>query len=215
MVRHIVKPLAVHSDMPAIDPDAEPESLFKDFDKPLIVFVYGSASADDNFDKIEEVVFKNEKIGLGMKAFRTLKITPDDAERDGLIGTRGKTIPRLLVIDPIKEKVKVLEAKKIKVSALYTTMKGVAKSFYKDSLEKVVKSHLKILNERDKLYHELKTLKDKEGRLAEKDTAAARRELEKLSKECEELEKEIEEVAVRERELWQLRPRHEKEPVNG
>ncbi len=98
-VRQIVTRHDVISGMQAPDENEPVETPFAElhrkYDMPLVVFVYGSGSADDDFDKIEQVVFKNEKIGLGMKAFKTLKITPDDATDDRLIGERGKSVPRL------------------------------------------------------------------------------------------------------------------------
>ena len=206
-----MKPDAVLTGMSEDAADAEPVSPFTKFDRPVIVFVYGAASADDNFDKIEEVVFKNEKIGLAMKAFRTVKISPDDIQDDALLAEEGKTIPRLILVDPVKEKVKVLEAKKIKVGALYTAMKSVSKNFWKENLDKTVKKHLKMLNERDKVHNEMKNLLDKEGRLAGEDSAKAKRELKELAKEKEELEKLIEELTENERKLWKLTHKHPKE----
>ena len=45
------------------------------------VLVADTTMAMVDFDKLEEVVFKNEKIGLAMKAFRAVRISPEDADR--------------------------------------------------------------------------------------------------------------------------------------
>jgi len=186
---------------------AETDSPFAGFERPVIVFVDGPGSADEVIDKIETIVFKNEKIGLAMKAFRTVKIDPANAADDAYVSEHGKTVPRLLLIDPVKEKVKVLEAKRIKVSALYSAMKKVAAGFYKEKLDKVVKQHLRLLNERDKLASEMKRLQDRETRLADEDGPAAKRKLQKVVKEREDLTGELEELAGQERDLWKLTPK--------
>ena len=160
-----------------------------------------------DFDKLETVVFANEKIGLAMKAFRAVRMSPEAADNDPILAERGKGEPRLLIVDPIKEKVKVLEEKKIKVSSLYKAMKSVAGKFYKEKLDKLVKSHLKMLNERDKLHNEEKVLKEKETRLAEEDSAKAKKDLEKVKEELAEIEKAIQENMDAQKELWKLTPK--------
>ena len=192
--------------------DEEAPSPFKGMDKPIVALVADTTMAMVDFDKLEEVVFKNEKIGLAMKAFRAVRISPEDADSDPILAGEGKTLPRVVVIDPVKEKVKVLEEKKIKVSSLYKAMKSVAGKFYKEKLDKVVKSHLKLLNERDKLHNEEKVLKDKETRLVEKGEKGAK-DLEKIKEELEEVAEAIKECEEKWVEIWQLTPKHKKSPA--
>jgi hypothetical protein len=189
----------------AAEPEpAEAPSLFETFDRPLVVFVYGAASADDDtMDKIEDVVFKNEKVALGMKAFRAVRIAPEDAAKDPLIAGEGKDVPRVLVIDPVKEKITVLGPRKIKASKLFGAMKHAAKSCYDANLESIVKKHIKILNEQDKLAGEMKVLRDKETRLAE-DGDKNEKKLADIREEIEAIEKEAQELATSQRELWKL-----------
>ena len=190
---------------------AEAPSLFSQLDRPTVVFVFGAASADDDtMQKIEDIVFKSEKVGLGMKAFRRIKISPENAEKDALISERGKTVPRLLFIDPVKEKVKVLESKKIKSSTVYGAMKIISKRFYKENLDKVVKRHIKMLNEQDKLAGEMKTLNAKLARL-EDDAKKNKKKLENIRAEKDEVQEELQALAEAQRKLWQLTSRHAKD----
>jgi hypothetical protein len=170
-------------------------------DRPVVVLV-ANATGGEGFDKLEEVVFKNEKIGLAMKAFRAVRMSPEDAAADPILQGQGDQVPRLAVIDPVKEDVKVLEGSRIKVSALYAAMKSAAGRFWKERLDDLVKDHLKLLTERDQLANEIKVLQDKEGRL-EGDA----RKLAAAKAEREAVEARLAAIAERERALWTLTPK--------
>lgn len=176
--------------------------------RPCVVFVADPTASMADFEQIETVVFANEKIGLAMKAFDALRIAPADAETDPILAGEGKTVPRIVVVDPLKEKVKVLEENRIKVSTLYKLMKSTAGKFYKEKLDKLVKSHLKMLTEQDQLANEIKTLKNKEGRLAGEDSAKAKKDIEKVRGEMAEVQKELDELGQKQAELWKLTPKH-------
>lgn len=207
-IEHLARSNAVITgDTPTEGEEAEDVSPFKGLDKPVVVLVADPTVALADFDKLEEIVFKNEKIGLAMKAFRAVRMSPEDAEADAILAGEGKTVPRMVVVDPAKESVRVIEEKKIKVSTLYKAMKSVSDKFYKERLDTTVKAHLKILNDRDKLHNEEKILGEKENKLAE-DGAKAEAKLAKVRKELEELKAEVEELASKERGLWKLTPRH-------
>jgi hypothetical protein len=182
--------------------ESEPLSL-RWTDKPLLIYVCDEDAGCEGFDKLEEVVLKDEKIGLGMKAFRTMKMHPDNVDEDPLIAEEGKGVPRMILIEPVSMKTTVLEQKRIKTSSLYRAMKKVAGKFYKQKLDKIVKTHLKLLGEQDKLANAEKTLKEKKGRLDEGDEAKAK----KLDKELEELKVERTELLKKKAELWQLTPK--------
>jgi hypothetical protein len=187
------------------EPAAEEESAaspFAGLDKPVVVFVVDLTQATEGFDKLQEVVFKNEKIGLAMKAFRAVRITPEDAERDPILKGHGEGSPRLLVVDPVKEDVEVLEESRIKVSTLFAAMKATAKRFWKESLDGLVKDHLKLLTERDQLANEVKVLADKESRMTADGEEGPK--LAEVKAEREKVEAELTELATQERELWSL-----------
>ncbi len=148
-------------------------------------------------------MLKDEKVALGMKAFRTVKMAPDHVELEPMIAEKGKTTPRMVFVEPTKMKVSVLEAKKIKAGALYKQMKKVASVFYKEKLDKVVKTHLKILTEQDKMANEERNLNEKKGRLDDNDNAKAK----KIEKELAELREAKSELRKKKTELWKLTPK--------
>jgi outer membrane murein-binding lipoprotein Lpp len=173
-------------------------------ERPIVVYVCDEAAGCEGFDKLEEVVLKDEKVALGMKAFRTVKMHPDHADVDPVTKGKGKDVPRMLIIDPTKMKVTVLDKSKLKASALYSAMKKVAGKSYKEKLDKVVKTHLKLLTKQDQLANAEKTLAAKEARLAGEDGKSAEKELEKLKEERAELRKEIQDMAKEQKEIWKL-----------
>mgnify|MGYP001816600270 CR=1 FL=1 len=175
--------------------------------KPVLVFVSHPGGGGDGFEKLQTVTFANEKLGLACKAFRTVRITPENADKDAVLGGKGKAVPRLLVVDPINEKVKVLEKGKLKASTIYSTMKSVSGKFWKEGLEKKVKSCLKLLTEQDQIVNEMKLLRDKESLLAQEDGDKAERELKKLTKEIEEVQAELERIRKEQDELWKMTPK--------
>ncbi|MHC5011391.1 MAG: hypothetical protein ACYTG6_10630 [Planctomycetota bacterium] len=185
--------------------DEVPASPFASLDRPVVVYVCDPSSDCDEAENLEDVVFANEKIGLAVKAFRTIKMTPEDVERDPILQDNGTSVPRLLVVDPVKERVKVLEKGRLKASTFFSTMKTIANRFYKERLDKLVKEHLKLLTERDQLSNEIKVLEDKEERAADDEAKLAR-----IKEDRAKVEAELAELAKREREMWQLTPREQR-----
>lgn len=173
-------------------------------DKPVIVYVCDEAAGCEGFDKLEEVVLKDEKVALGMKAFRTVKMHPDHAEADPVTKGQGTDVPRMLLIEPTGLKVTALDKGKLKASNLYGEMKKVAGKVYKEKLDKVVKTHLKLLTKQDQLANAEKTLVAKEARLAAEEDKGAEKELAKVKEEREALQKEIKELAEEQKTLWAL-----------
>ena len=155
-------------------------------------------------------MLKDEKVALGMKGFKTVKMHPDHAEIDPLLAGKGKTVPRMMIVDPTKMKVKVLEAKKLKASALFSAMKQASSKVYKEKLDKVVKSHLKLLGEQDRLVNAQKVLNDKATRLAGEDGKKAEKDLAKVKEERAEVDAELAEVRKKVKELWTLTPKNAK-----
>ena len=116
----------------------------------------------------------------------------------------------MLLIEPIKMKVTVLEKNKLKTSGLYGAMKKIAGKFWKEKLDKVVKSHLKILTEQDQLVNAEKVLADKIGRLSGEEGKSAEKELEKVKKERDEVQAQMKELDEKESALWKLTPKKKK-----
>jgi hypothetical protein len=178
-------------------------------DQPVVVYVCDEAAGCEGFDKLEEVVLKDEKVALGMKAFKTVKMHPDHAALDPVLEGKGKAVPRMLIVDPTKLKVTVLEKSKLKASALYGALKKVSGKVYKEKLDKIVKSHLKLLTEQDQLANAEKVLAEKVARLgAEGDKAE--KELAEVKKEHAEVTASLQEIAKKQKDLWTLTPKKTK-----
>jgi hypothetical protein len=159
--------------------------------KPVIVYVCDEAAGCEGFDKLEEVVLKDEKVAIGMKAFKTVKMHPDDAELDPLLKGHGKALPRMLIINPTKMSVAVLEKGKLKASSLYSAMKKVSAAVYTDKLDKAVKSHLKFLTAQDQLVNRQKVLSGKAARVGTETGKSAERELKEIKKDQDEVNAEL------------------------
>ena len=169
--------------------------------KPVVVYVCDEAAGCEGFDKLEEVILKDEKVALGMKAFRTVKMHPDHADVDPVTAGKGKDVPRMLVIEPTKMKVTVVQGGKLKASGLFKAMEKAAGKAYKEKLKKVVTAHQKLLTEQDQFANAVKTLEAKIARMDDEKKQA------KAKEELEEVRKELAEVAKKQKELWALTPK--------
>jgi len=171
--------------------------------------VCDEAAGCEGFDKLEEVVLKDEKVALGMKAFRTVKMHPDHAALDPVLADQGKEVPRMLIVDPTQMKVTVLEKGKLKASGLFSALKKVASKVYKENLDKVVKSHIKLLTEQDQLANAEKVIADKLARLAG-EGEKSEKELAELKAEQTKVREELQAMAKKQQELWKLTPKDKK-----
>ena len=178
-------------------------------DRPVVVYVCDEAAGCEGFDKLEEVVLKDEKVALGMKAFKTVKMHPDHAALDPVLAGQGKDVPRMLIVDPTKMKVTVLEKGKLKASGLFSAMKKVSSKVYEENLDKLVKSHLKLLTEQDQLANAEKVIADKVARLSG-EGEKAERELAELKKEQAQVREDLQAMAKKQKELWTLTPKEKK-----
>ena len=168
------------------------------------------AAGCEGFDKLGEVVLKDEKVALGMRGFKTVKMHPEHAELDPLLAGKGKAVPRMLLVDPTKMKVKVLEKNKLKASTLFSAMKQASGKVYKEKLDKVVKAHLKLLGKQDQLVNAQKVLNDKASRLSGEEGKKAEREMDEIKKEREEVAAELAEIKKQVKDLWTLTPKASK-----
>lgn len=171
-------------------------------DKPILVYVCDDTSTCADSEKFETIVLADEKVALGVRAFHCVKMTPDQIDADAILADNGKGTPRVLLVEPTKMKIKVLEAKSLKASKLFKGMKSVAGKFFKEKLDTVVKSHLKLLTEQDQLANAQKTLAEKESRVAED-----KKKVEEVRKEIKEITEKQAELRKQQIEIWKLTPK--------
>lgn len=162
-------------------------------DKPMLVYVPHPGDEEPN-EKIEKVTLDQDKIRVGCKYFRCIKMTAEAAAEDRLIAETGDEFPRMVLITPDYEVVKVLEGK-ISASKLYAAMKKTARKSYEGNFDKSVKSVIKLLGEFDKIANERDVLKNKE----ERGVNAA--QAKKIAKEREELDEREKEAVAQKEEL--------------
>jgi hypothetical protein len=184
----------------ASDPESTP---VEKAEKPYLVLVGESAAAGgDEFDKVESVILKDERVALGSRAFTCVRISPEDAAEDPILSKAGKEVPRFVLVTADYKAASVLEKNKLSAGALWDGMKGAADKYYTKPLEGAVKGMRDVLIEVDKLYGERKTLTEKLDRLQEKGTAAQKKEVEDKIAALDEKQKKIEE---RQQEVWNLK----------
>lgn len=185
---------------------AKKESALK-LDRPVCVYVCDNADSDEQ-KALETITFKAEKVGLAMKAFRTVRMDPTLVAGDPLIAEAGKECPRLLLVNPLDGKVTVLEKNKLSAAAVFNALESVSDKFYVQKLEKTVKAHLDLLTEQDQLANKEKQLGESQARAAgEKSDAKAKKELAEIKAELDALRKEIAALAKKQAELWKLTPK--------
>lgn len=180
----------------------ESEAVLAYANKPILVYVCDDTSTCADSEKFETIVLADEKCALGVRAFHCFKMTPSQVDEDPILDGAGKTVPRVLLLDPAKMKVKSLETKDLKASKLFKSMKSVAGKFWKEKLDKVVKSHLKLLTEQDQLVNAEKTLAEKEGRVADD-----KKKLEEVKAERKEIREQLTKIAKDQVDLWKLTPK--------
>jgi hypothetical protein len=187
---------------------AAPKGL--DVKQPICVFIT-DMSGNDEEKKLQDVTFKAEKVALGLKAFRAVRMDSTQAAADPLLADQGKEVPRLLVINPLDRKVTVLEKSKLSAAAVFAALETVSNKFYVQKLDATVKAHTDLLTEQDQLANKVKKLDGDLARAGEKDDAKAKKEVEEIKADIAKVQKELSELAKKQSELWKLTPKSKPE----
>ena len=188
----------------APDGAAKPAGLASD--KPICVYITDGIDGDEQ-KKLETIVFKAEKVALGMKAFRTVRMDSTQAAADPLLADAGTETPRLVLINPLDSKVTVIEKSKLTASAVFSALQDVSGKIFVERLDKVVKAHLDMLTEQDQLANKVKQLAAEQERASEKDTAKAKKDVAEAKAEMEKVQKDMTELAKKQADLWKLTPK--------
>jgi len=176
----------------------EPVSAFARLDRPAVLLIGEPAEATAEMQECLQVVFSTEKICSGMRAFMPLRMAAVHAGDDPLISEHGEKVPRVLVIDPVKERIAVLEGNRVRAGVLFKEMARASKRVWKENLTRTVKAHAKLLVKRDTL-HDLLTVAKQRLERAEDEKERA-----DIEADAQELEIELENLRVKERALWLL-----------
>lgn len=206
-------PVVTGEGMPApvaAEPVEEPATALTD-DKPYLIYVNDQAADAKLVDNVDKVIFDDDRIQLGAKAFHMVKMSAESAAADPLLKEKGgKDLPRLVFVTADLKSVKAIEGNALKVSEVWSTMKTVAGKAYKQDLDTIVKDALKILLEYDKIAKERTVLEDKEKRLADKATPADKKDLEAKRTELETRQQKAEQARAK---LFELKPKASKKEL--
>ena len=153
-------------------------------DKPLFIYVTDGGT-EGAYDKIEKVVLDDNKVLIGMKAFKCVKMSPSDVNDDPLLSGQSKDDRYFLFVSRDMSKVSVVDGSKMKAKNVYNTMKKHASKEYKTKFDKNVKAVLKLCLEFDKINNAKKVLEQKKQRLG---SDISKGEAKKIEKELAELE---------------------------
>ncbi|MHC4550201.1 MAG: hypothetical protein ACYTEZ_15635 [Planctomycetota bacterium] len=176
--------------------------------KPMMVYVTSDDPTDKVTRKLEQIVFKNEKLGVGAKFFDTIKVSAGDALQDRILKEHGRFTPRLLFLGRDYTVHAVLRKSQLTPGRILRAMKSVVRKEYVNSFDQMVKGYIKLLNELDRLEGRKTQLADMRARLQGKPNRAKAKKLER--KEQEYLE-DRDAWTAKEREILAFRTKDEAE----
>lgn len=143
-------------------------------DQPLFIYVTTGAEVGA-FDKIEKLVLTNDKVCIGMWAFRCVKMSPDTVRQDSRLAPAW-TVDRdrgFIFVSRDMQTIDVIGMKRMSAKTVLATMEQHAQKAYKGSFEKTVEDLLKVLTEFDRINNQRRALEEKEARASEQgDTQA-------------------------------------------
>jgi len=166
-----------------------------------VVSVDGSGS---DFDRVEKVILADERVALGARAFRRVKVYDTDVASDPILAKNGTGVPRFVIVSPDCKSVTVVEKTKLTTSGLWGAMTDAAAKFYAPSIDDAVKKTRDVLVEYDKIEGEKKVLESKKARLDEKANPSEQKEVDTRLAALEERQKKAQE---KEQSIWELKPK--------
>ncbi len=180
-------------------------------DKPLWVYVEDEGQNESLNRKIRDVVLAQEKIGVGSKFFKCVKVSAADAERDPILSKAGKKTPRMIFMDRQFKVLAVLQGRQISQGKLKAAMGRVVGKSYKNKFRKMTREYIKLLNLLDRLDSDRRNIDTLRARAQGESGKASRRKLEKkLAKKQGEYDKEMQEWEGRENKLLAFRLKGQK-----
>ena len=192
------------------DAAADAEAGKRYAERPMLVYVAGDDATDSITRKLEDVGFADERVGIGSKFFRCIKVTTGNALQDRLLKEHGKATPRLLFVRRDYTVIATLEKKKLSSGSIVKSMARLAREEYKDSFSSMVSKYGKLLNERDRLDGVSTQLAEKARKLQEKPNASKEK---KLAKQKAAFEKSMETWKKSEQKLLEFKAKPIKKPA--
>jgi hypothetical protein len=181
--------------------EAAPQAAMR-AERPMLIYVTSDDPTDKVTRKLEAVVFANEKFGLGVKLFDTIKVSAGDALQDRLLKEHGRQVPRMLFVARDYKVTDVIQGRQITAGRMLKAMKKLARIEYVTSFEQMVRGYTKLLNERDRLESKKTALADQRQRLQDKPSKSKER---KIARDEAEFEADMAQWKEKERDLLKFR----------
>jgi hypothetical protein len=150
--------------------------------RPLMVYVPSDDPTDKTTRKLEQVVFKNEKLGVGAKFFDTIKISAGDALQDRILKEKNR-VPRMVFLKRDYTVHAVLQQRQLTPGKIVKAMKSLVRVEYVNKFDSMVKDYIKLLNELDRLEGRKTQLADTRARLAGKPNRSKAKKLARMEAE--------------------------------
>jgi hypothetical protein len=147
-----------------------------------MVYVPSDDPTDKTTRKLEQVVFKNEKLGVGAKFFDTIKISAGDALQDRILKEKNR-VPRMVFLKRDYTVHAVLQQRQLTPGKIVKAMKSLVRVEYVNKFDSMVKDYIKLLNELDRLEGRKTQLADTRARLAGKPNRSKAKKLARMEAE--------------------------------
>jgi hypothetical protein len=173
-------------------------------ERPMLIYVTTDDVTDNDVRKLEDICFKDERVGIGAKFFRCVKVSAADASEDRLLKEHGKDAPRLLFVKRDYEVVSVLEGRELSASKINKSMEKLCREEYTNSYSSMQSKYAKLLNELDRLDDVRAKLAADQERYGS-DPAKYRSKLKKLEKSKADFAKDMEDWNKAEAAILELK----------
>lgn len=117
----------------------------------MVIYIAADDETSTTARKLEDISFKDERVAIGAKFFRCVKISAANAAEDRLLKEHGSSTPRLIFVKRNYEVVGVLENNKLSASKIQKEMAKLCKDEYTNSFSSMLSNYAKLLNELDRL----------------------------------------------------------------
>jgi len=192
------------------DAPTDPEAGSRYAKRPMLVYVTSDDATNAISRKLEDVGFADERVAIGSKFFKCIKISTGDALQDRLIKKHGKSTPRLIFLKRDYTVLSVLERRNLSGGKIVKSMARLARAEYKNSFDSMVSTYAKLLNELDRLEGTKALIADNERRVREKPNKSKAK---KIAREKVAYEKDVEAWKKKEEKLLAFRAKSKKKSL--
>jgi hypothetical protein len=181
-------------------------------DLPMVIYVTAEDETSGAARKLEDISFKDERVAIGAKFFRCVKISASAAAEDRLLKVNGKTTPRLIFMKRNYDVVGVLEGRKLSASKINKAMAKLCSSEYKSKYGTMLSNYAKLLNQLDRLDDERTKLAADAKRLTDSKKKSASKQ-KKYDKAKAEFDKKMKAWSASETKVLELKVKQQKRPA--